>query len=216
MSAARALWTALRDAAPDGDSSRRARRHPTRRRTSILRVVVLGPPGAGKAAFGQRLAECLGLAHVVAGDLLREVAAEETPRGFQAQLLVNSGHLVPDDLVTEVVMARLAQLDVRARGFVVDGFPRTIEQATALENLLGAASIDAVVELVVPPESAVARLRLRGRADDASSAIERRARAYDEETRPMLEMYEGRGLVWRVDGDRLVDAVTDDGHAVER
>jgi adenylate kinase len=208
--AARALWTALREVAPNGATSKQTRGHLARRRGSTLRLVVTGPPGAGKAAFGQRLAEQLGMAHVVVGDLLRELAAEETPRGFQTQLLINGGHLAPDDLVTEVITARLAQLDARARGFVIDGYPRTIEQATAFDAVLGASSIDAVIELVVPPESAVARLRLRGRDDDSSSAIERRARAYDEEMRPVLQMYEDRGLVWRVDGDPLVDAVTDD------
>jgi adenylate kinase len=174
------------------------------------RVLLVGMPGAGKGTQGERLAAALDVSHVAMGNLVREVAAEETPFAFQAQVFMERGHLVPDSLVLEIIARRFTAEDVRTGGFVLDGFPRTIEQAAALDALLGSRPIDVVVELVVHAETAYERLRSRGRLDDVTDAVTRRVRDYEEKTTPVLYWYGSRTEVWSIDGERADREVTDD------
>ncbi len=171
-------------------------------------LVLLGPPGAGKGTQGRRLAQRYGVPHLSTGNILRDLADQETAIGFQAQVFMNSGRLVPDALVLELVDARLAESDAR-RAFILDGFPRTLSQAQALETLYPR-RITAVIELIVPPVSAATRLRFRGRPDDAPETVTRRMDEYKRETGPVVALFEQRGLLTRIDGDRPADAVTTD------
>jgi len=207
--AARALWLALQTAedntrdptADDGEV------HQADPRANARGIVLLGRPGAGKGTQGARIAELLGVLHISTGDLLRNLAEQETPLGFQAQVFMNSGRLVPDALVLELIDARLSQPDAQTHGFVLDGFPRTVPQAEALETI-HPGHVHTVIELVIPPDVASARLRCRARTDDSIAATARRIEEYECETRPVLRWYEHRCTVVRLDGDRTVDAVT--------
>src|SRR6478735_3225983 len=168
------------------------------------RIVLVGMPGAGKGTQGRRLARALDVPHVAMGALVREVAREETPFGFQAQLFMERGDLVPDSLVLEILASRFAADDVRTRGFVLDGFPRTIEQAVALDALLGSRPVDIVIELVVRTDTAQERLRSRGRLDDVDRAVTRRIDDFVQRTTPLLAWYRERAEVevWTIDGER--------------
>jgi adenylate kinase len=136
------------------------------------------------------------------GDLLREVACEESPFAFQAQVFMERGLLVPDSLVLELLARRFGADDVRHRGFVLDGFPRTIEQAGALDVLLGAQPVELVIELVVGSGTAHERLRSRGRADDVTDAVARRVHDFEQRTAPVVDWYRSRAEVWSIDGER--------------
>jgi adenylate kinase len=199
--AARAVWMAMQLVEADGGSSRtKSARH----------VLLIGMPGAGKGTQGRRLAAALDVPHIAMGDLIREVAREESPFGFQAQVFMERGLLVPDSLVLELVDRRFGTDDVRRRGFVLDGFPRTIEQAAALEVLLGARPVELVIELVVGPGTAHERLQARGRADDVTDAVARRVDDFEQRTAPVVYWYRSRAEVWSIDGERDVRDVTRD------
>ncbi len=199
--AAQAVWMAaqLLDADGDGD-----------RAFDTRRVLLVGMPGAGKGTQGKRLARALDIPHVAMGELIREVAGEESPYGFQAQLFMERGRLVPDSLVLEIIGRRFAADDVRTRGFVLDGFPRTIEQAVALEALLGARPVEVVIELVVHADIAQERLRSRGRLDDIDEAVARRVADFEQRTTPVVYWYAARAEVWAIDGERDEAEVTRD------
>ena len=172
-----------------------------------VRLVVIGRPGAGKGTQCASLAQHLGIPHVSTGDLLRELSTQEAPFGSQAQVFMNSGHLVPDHLVLRLLEARLAQPDAIERGFVLDGFPRTVEQAEMLDTLLAPRGVDAVIELSVRAETIIERLGRRARSDDTEAAVTRRLEQYDHNTVPVLAWYEARTALLRVDGDRPADRV---------
>ena len=200
--AARAVWMArqLLDAAGD-------HWHVTH---STRRVLLVGMPGAGKGTQGGRLARALHVPHISMGDLVRELAAEETPFAFQAQMFMEGGRLVPDSLVLEILARRFEADDVRSWGFVLDGFPRTIDQALALDACLGPRRVEVVIELVVDAATARQRLRTRGRPDDTDDAIARRIADFDRDTAPVVYWYHSRATVWSVDGDRADDRVAED------
>ena len=198
---ARAVWMAMQLVEVD-DGSRLA--------LDTRRVVLMGMPGAGKGTQGERLGRWLGVPHVAMGDLLRGVAREETPFGFQAQVFMERGLLVPDSLVLEIVARRFAADDVRNRGFVLDGFPRSIEQAVALEALLGSRPVEVVIELVVQTDTARERLSARGRADDRDRAVTHRVDDFEQRTTPVLYWYGARAEVWSIDGERPDRDVTRD------
>ncbi|HEY3723754.1 MAG TPA: nucleoside monophosphate kinase [Acidimicrobiia bacterium] len=175
-----------------------------------LRLVILGPPGAGKGTQAPWLARHLGVPHISTGDLLREQATADTELGARIQATIESGRLVPDDLVLRTLETRLAEPDAMQRGYLLDGFPRTVEQARTVATFIAPATVDVVIALAVGPETVARRLALRGRADDTRSAVRTRLERYDCETVPALDWYEEAGLLLQVDGDRPPDRVRED------
>lgn len=171
----------------------------------MVRLVVFGRQGAGKGTQCVVLAEHYGAAHISTGDMLRAAVAEGTELGRKAKAIMDDGSLLPDDLILGLVEERLAKPDVVAGGFLLDGFPRTVGQA---EALLGTTPIDAAVDLDVPEDVVRERMLGRGRADDTPEAIDTRLALYAAETMPVLEVFEGRGLLVSVDGVGSPDEVT--------
>ena len=155
-----------------------------------MRIVLLGPPGAGKGTQAVKLAEKLGIPQISTGELFRENIDGGTPLGLEAKKYLDAGDLVPASLTNALVDERLGHSDA-AGGFILDGFPRTVEQAEALHDMLGrrGLKLDAVVEFRVPEEELVSRLASRGRADDTEDIIRNRFRVYRDETAPLLDYY---------------------------
>jgi len=174
-----------------------------------LKVVLLGPPGAGKGTQAQLLSARLGVPAISTGDMLREAVAAGSELGKRVEGIMASGALVDDALMAEVVRDRLAKPDVRP-GFLLDGYPRTSPQAKTLEGILSEAGerLDAVVMVDVPEEELVRRALLRGRADDGEEVIRARQRVYREKTEPLIGYYRERGLLHEIDGHQPVEAVT--------
>jgi len=173
--------------------------------TEATRLVFLGPPGAGKGTQAARLAERLGVLHLATGDMLRQAVAENSALGQRAKAIMDRGDLVPDALVVDMLMEKIGC--ERVSGFVLDGFPRTLPQAQALDERLGTGGVDAVVLLDVPQAELVRRLLQRGRSDDSEATVSNRLNVYAKQTEPLVRFYEGRGLVVRVDGVGSVDEV---------
>jgi adenylate kinase len=173
-----------------------------------VRLVLVGPPGAGKGTQAERMAARLGVPHISTGDLFRANLQERTPLGVEAQKFMDAGELVPDEVTVAMVRARVAQPDA-APGFILDGFPRTAPQAEALAVLLDeqGLKLDAVVEFAVADEVVVGRLLGRGRSDDTEDVIRRRQQVYRDETAPLLDYY--RDLLVSVDAVGTVDEVTE-------
>ena len=177
-----------------------------------MRLIFLGPPGSGKGTQAKLLAERLGVPAISTGDMLRDAVRRGTPLGRRAQAIMEAGELVPDDLVISLVRERTAVPDAR-NGFLLDGFPRTIEQAKALERILegNAASVDGVINLFVPEGTLVERLlgraALEGRSDDRRETVAERLRVYRERTAPLVEYYRGLGLLYDVDGSGSAEEV---------
>jgi adenylate kinase len=173
-----------------------------------VRLVLVGPPGAGKGTQAVRLAERLDVPHISTGDLFRANLAEETELGREAKRYMDAGELVPDAVTVAMVRDRLSHDDV-AKGFILDGFPRTVPQAGSLQELLveRGEDLDAVAELQVSEDLLVERLLARGRADDTEEVIRRRQQVYRDETAPLLEHYSDR-LV-SVDAVGSVEEITD-------
>ncbi len=156
-----------------------------------MRIVLLGPPGAGKGTQATNLARKLGVPQVSTGDLFRENISSGTELGLQAKRYLDAGDLVPATLTNALVDARLDDADLSG-GFILDGFPRSVEQAEALHDMLARRDLklDAVLEFRVPEDELVARLKGRGRADDTEEVIRNRFNVYRAETEPLLEYYE--------------------------
>jgi adenylate kinase len=178
-----------------------------------VRLVLVGPPGAGKGTQAQIVATQLSIPHISTGDIFRANVAGGTELGLQAQQFMNAGELVPDSVTNAMVADRLAQPDAQA-GFLLDGYPRNREQAIVLEGLLaeGDIALDAVVELDVDNESVIARLLDRavkdGRADDTEEVIRRRLDVYGEQTEPLVGYYREHGLLRSVDGVGTIEDIT--------
>ena len=176
-----------------------------------MRILMLGPQGSGKGTQAKRLAEAHGVAHVATGDILRTAVADRTELGLRVAPILERGDLVPDDLMVELIRERLEHED----GFVLDGFPRTLPQAEALDAMLAEIGkpLDAVLLLDVGDDVAVRRLHGRaneeGRADDSPEAIANRLRLYHELTKPVVERYRARGTLVEIDGERGVAAVAE-------
>jgi adenylate kinase len=168
-----------------------------------MRIVFLGPPGSGKGTQAKIASERLGVPAVSTGDILRAAVKTATPLGRRAQAIMEAGELVPDDIVIGLIRERTAEPDAR-KGFLLDGFPRTIAQAESLEKLLAenGTGLDAVVNFVVPEDVLVERLAQRGegRADDRVETVRERLRVYHEKTAPLVDFYGDRGLLVSVDG----------------
>ena len=173
-------------------------------------VIFLGPAGAGKGTQAARLAERLGVPRISTGDMLRAALAEGSELGRAAEPFLERGELVPDHLLIDMIRKRIALPDC-ARGYVLDGFPRTLPQAEALEEMLGPAAKSCVVlNLEVPRDELLRRLGGRGREDDKGHAVEHRLQDYEDQTRPLVVFYERRSQLHRVDGFRSMDAVSAD------
>ena len=177
-----------------------------------MNILILGPQGAGKGTQAKRIAAEYGLPHIATGDILRQAMAADTPLGREVRPIYDSGGLVPDDLMIELIRDRLSQPDA-ADGFILDGFPRTFAQAEALDTMLRDIDrlLELVLELQVPDEVAVERLSrraaLEGRPDDTPEAIRRRLELYHEETEPLVEYYRARGNVVGIRGHRSENEV---------
>jgi adenylate kinase len=171
-----------------------------------VRVVLLGPPGAGKGTQALKLSEKLGIPQISTGDLFRKNISEGTPLGLEAKRYLDAGDLVPSSLTNALVEDRISQADV-ADGFILDGYPRSVDQAKALHDMLEAHNtrLDAVVEFQVSEEELLSRLKDRGRADDTEEVIHNRMQVYRDETEPLLEYY--RDELKTVDAAGTLDEV---------
>lgn len=184
-----------------------------------MRLILLGPPGAGKGTQAQRLVSKHGIVQLSTGDMLRAAATAGTPVGLRAKAIMDRGELVPDEVVVAIVADRIGQPDT-ARGFVLDGFPRTVRQAEALDRLLAerGLELDAVIELKVDEgvllqriENRVREMTARGealRSDDNPEVLKGRLAAYRTQTAPLVDYYAGKGRLKAVDGMASIDRVT--------
>lgn len=173
-----------------------------------LNVVLFGPPGAGKGTQADRFAARHGVPKISTGDMLRKAVHDGTELGRLVKDRLQRGALVSDDLMIRLVTERLRDKDT-APGFVLDGFPRTIEQAAALESIVAGRGPLAVVALVVHADEVVRRLSTRGRHDDEEWVIRERLQVYSDSTEPVLEYFRRRRAITVLDGNRPPDEVTD-------
>ncbi len=184
-----------------------------------MRIILLGPPGAGKGTQAKILIEALGIPQLSTGDILRSAIAAKTPMGLAAKEIMDRGDLVPDEVVNGIVSERLDQEDAR-RGFILDGFPRTIPQAEALDEMLAekGMNLDAVIEITADSDVLVDRIVNRARetaaasggaarADDNVEVVRNRLNVYRELTEPLVAYYRRQGLVKSVDGMQPIESV---------
>ena len=182
-----------------------------------MRLILLGPPGAGKGTQAQRIVDAFDIVQLSTGDMLRAAVAAESPVGLKAKEIMARGELVTDSVVIGIVSDRVDEPDC-ANGFILDGFPRTVAQAEALETLLESKGLqlNSTVELAVDETALLARIEKRAsetvggaRADDNAEALKKRLDVYREQTAPLIDFYKGKGLLKSVDGMQPIDAVTE-------
>lgn len=171
-----------------------------------MRLVLLGPPGAGKGTQAARVCGARNLIHISTGDLLRDAVSRETELGIEAKRYMDKGELVPDTLVLSLLEERIGRPDAEA-GYLLDGFPRNTAQAEALADRLGAKGVAGVVHMRLDDEEIVQRLLARGRADDNEPVIRNRLEVYRAETAPLIEFYDARGLLRTIDAFGTMDEV---------
>lgn len=164
------------------------------------RMVLLGKQGSGKGTQGERLAAHFAIQHLSTGQMFRDSATAGVTAGLDAKAFMDRGELVPDDLVIAVVYERFQNPIEVQPGFVLDGFPRTKQQALELDRILEAHPIDIVIDLDVPTDIVVDRMRARGREDDTEESIRRRLELYDTETKPLVDFYRERSVLATIDG----------------
>ncbi len=173
--------------------------------TGGIRLLLIGPPGAGKGTQAAQLSEALGVPAISTGDIFRHNVKNETPLGLKAKAFMDAGDNVPDSLTNDLINDRLEQDDC-AGGFLLDGYPRTTDQVRHLDGFLAdhGTSLDVVVQLVADADVVVERLRKRaleqGRSDDDESVVRHRLEVYEEQTAPLIDVYGSRGLVVAIDG----------------
>lgn len=172
-----------------------------------MRILFLGPPGAGKGTQAVRVAEALGLAHISTGDMFRALDPD-SELGQRVRTIMEAGELVSDDIVIEMLEGRIAEPDA-ASGYILDGFPRTLPQAEALDGFLGLDGLDRVLVLDVGEDELVRRILARGRADDTAEAVRTRLAVYASDTEPLIAHYEPRGVVRRVHGVGDIEEITE-------
>jgi adenylate kinase len=190
-----------------------------------MRLILLGPPGAGKGTQAQRLVQKHGIVQLSTGDMLRAAVAAGTPVGLRAKAVMEAGQLVSDEIVVGIVADRIEEPDAR-KGFILDGFPRTVAQAEALDRMLAqkGLKLDGVVEFKVDEGVLVERIVKRAREmeargeairrDDNPEVFKTRLDAYKAQTAPLSEYYAGKGTLKTVDGMKPIDAVTEDLKAI--
>ncbi|MDO4551403.1 MAG: adenylate kinase [Planctomycetia bacterium] len=173
-----------------------------------MRLVFIGPPGAGKGTQAERLIAKYHPAHLSTGDMLRAARDAKTEIGLKADEYMSAGALVPDEVIISIIEERLTADDC-AEGFLLDGFPRTIAQAEALDEMLTKKNtpLDLVLELRVPEEELFKRLAGRGRADDTPEAIRNRLTSYANQTSPLLDYYSKKGLLQTINGLGTIDEI---------
>ena len=176
-----------------------------------MHLVLIGPPGCGKGTQATRVAAARAVPHISTGDILRHAVASGSMLGEAVADAMSRGELVSDEIITDLVAERLADLDAKS-GFVLDGFPRTVEQGIALDILMEERGGLAVVELTAPDDELVRRLARRrtieGRVDDEESVVRERLAVYRKSTAPVLEFYRRRGALLTLNGDLPPEAVT--------
>lgn len=178
----------------------------------MTRLLIMGPPGAGKGTQAELVAKRFGVPAISTGDIFRSNISAGTPLGVEVQSYLDAGDYVPDSITNEMVRNRLAEEDA-ADGFLLDGYPRTLAQVEFLDGVLSEAgtAVDHVIELTVDVDELVQRLRKRAdessRSDDSEEVVRRRQEVYVEQTAPLIEVYDKRGIVFRVDGMGTVDEV---------
>ncbi|MDN4616202.1 adenylate kinase [Leifsonia sp. F6_8S_P_1B] len=178
----------------------------------MTRLLIVGPPGAGKGTQASRITSVYGIPDISTGDIFRANIKNETPLGVQVKAIVDAGDYVPDSLTNQLVADRLGEDDAKD-GFLLDGYPRTLAQVDYLDDLLGSQGqkLDAVIQLVADQDELVARLTKRaqeqGRADDSEEAIRHRQEVYLRETSPLIDVFRERGLLVEVDGLGDIDQV---------
>jgi adenylate kinase len=189
-----------------------------------MRLILLGPPGAGKGTQAANLVQKYGIIQLSTGDMLRAAVAAGTAIGMRAKEIMARGELVPDDVVVDIVADRISQPDAH-NGFILDGFPRTVPQADALDHMLhqNHLDLDAVIELKVDEGILLKRIEKRAgeaaargdavRADDTAEALHKRLEAYRAQTAPLIAFYAGKGVLRSVDGMQDISEV---GQAIER
>jgi adenylate kinase len=178
-----------------------------------MRLILMGPPGAGKGTQARFVAEHFGIPAISTGDIFRANVSQGTPLGVEAKRFMDAGEYVPDEVTNLMVRNRIDEADAEP-GFLLDGYPRTLAQVTELDGMIAFTGhrLDAVVVLTVDPEELVQRLLQRaqtdGRADDTEDVIRRRQEVYAEQTEPLIGVYRERGILVEVDGMGEVDEVT--------
>jgi adenylate kinase len=175
----------------------------------VKKLIFLGPPGAGKGTQAQILADFYQIPHISTGDILRQAIAQKTSLGQKARLYVETGELVPDDLILDLIKERLSQPDSQT-GWILDGFPRNVSQASFLEDLLKELdqAADRVINLEVPDRVLIERMLGRGRKDDNEETISRRLEIYREQTAPVIDFYRKRNLLEPINGNLSLEEVT--------
>ena len=181
----------------------------------MTKLIFLGPPGAGKGTQAKVLSKRCEVPHISTGDILRAAVKAETELGQKAKGYMKAGELVPDDLILDLIRERLGQEDT-ANGWLFDGFPRNVEQAKFLHNLLTGIdqTCEVVINLEVPDDELVNRMLARGRADDKEDVIRNRLEVYREQTEPLITFYQAQSLLVCVDGNQPQDAVSETLHEI--